>query len=194
MRHDPPWSVMSSTHGFAPLAADSARVLVLGTLPSQASVARGEYYAHPHNGFWPIMDALFGVGQAPQVVYAERQRRLIAAGVALWDVCQAAHRPGSLDASIRADSIVANDIPAFLRAHPQLRLIGFNGATAGQLFRRLIWPQLSTAQRQIACCTLPSTSPAHATLRRADKLARWQVLREACQADGPGVGTGQPAS
>ena len=62
-------------------------VLVLGSMPGAASLARTEYYGHPRNAFWPIMGALFGAG--PELPYAERTARLTAAGVQcelhLWD-------------------------------------------------------------------------------------------------------------
>ena len=34
---------------------DESRVLVLGTMPSPKSRARGMYYGHPQNRFWPLM-------------------------------------------------------------------------------------------------------------------------------------------
>ena len=166
---------MSSTRsngilGFHPIATPSARVLILGTLPGQESLRRGEYYAHPRNAFWRIVEALFGIPlESP---YAERVRRLGEAGVALWDVCAAANRPGSLDLSIRHDSVVPNDFATFLDAHSQLELICFNGAKAGELFRKHV--KVTAAVR---CVDLPSTSPAHAAMSFADKVQRWSVIR-----------------
>ena len=113
------------------------------------------------------------VGASRDLSYEMRCARLIAAGVAVWDVLHAAQRPGSLDARIVTASAQANDFAAFIAAQPQLQLIAFNGATAAKLFARLAAPQLVTAPRQV---TLPSTSPAHAALTQAQKLRRWRVI------------------
>lgn len=160
--------------GFEPVAAPTAKVLVLGTLPGQESLRRGEYYAHPRNSFWRVVEALFGI--SVETPYAERIRRLSDAGVALWDVCAAANRPGSLDVSIRHDTVIANDFTAFLKTHPQLKLICFNGAKAAALFRKHV-----RLNGEIRCVGLPSTSPAHAAISFTDKVKRWSAIREECE-------------
>lgn len=98
------------------------------------------------------------------------------AGVALWDVCEAAHRPGSLDASIDSASMSPNRLAAFFASHPSLQLVCFNGAKAADLFRRKVLPDLDPADMP-ALVTLPSTSPANAAMRYEEKLARWAVVR-----------------
>jgi TDG/mug DNA glycosylase family protein len=108
--------------------------------------------------------------------YAERIRRLNESGVALWDVCAAANRPGSLDDSIRHDSVVPNDFATFLKAHPQVTLICFNGAKAAALFRKHVG-----VNDVIRCVALPSTSPAHAAMSFSDKVKKWKVVREECE-------------
>jgi hypoxanthine-DNA glycosylase len=157
--------------GFAAVARRDARVLILGTLPSVRSLEKREYYAHPRNCFWWIMGEL--VGASPELAYRDRLRRLCVSGIALWDVCRAAERPGSADAEIRMDSIEPNDFRAFLGAHPRIELICFNGQPAEKLFRRKVLPQL-TEIRPIAYRVLDSTSPACARISREEKLARWR--------------------
>jgi len=151
--------------GFAPIAAPDARLLILGTLPSVASLRQAEYYAHPQNCFWWIMGHL--VGAAPDLPYSQRAQRLRQSGIALWDVCRAARRVGSSDANIQ--SPVPNDFPVFFADHPRIELICFNGQPAEKLFRRAVQP-ISLPTR-----TLDSTSPANARISRMEKLARWRA-------------------
>jgi hypoxanthine-DNA glycosylase len=157
---------------FRPIAGPNAQVLVLGTLPGAASLARGEYYAQPRNALWRIMGEL--AGASPFLPYDERLRRLVAMRIALWDVCASAERAGSLDSAIRSASVTPNDIAGFLRAHGGIVRICFNGAKAGALFRRHVRRQLTPPANTIPCLVLPSTSPAHASVPFDRKLAAWR--------------------
>ena len=141
--------------GFPPIARDDARVLILGSLPSQASLAAHEYYAHPQNAFWKIMRELTGADGC----YAERCESLRAAGVAVWDVLASSVRPGSMDADIQLGSAVPNDFPTFFAEHAGLRLVCFNGKKAEQVFRHLVQQPDMSAKLRLE--SLPSTSPAH---------------------------------
>jgi double-stranded uracil-DNA glycosylase len=164
--------------GFPAIARSDARVLILGSLPGLVSLAQGEYYAQPRNAFWRIMEALFAIPvSAP---YAQRTQQLVQNRIALWDVCAAASRVGSsLDAKINLASVVPNDFVAFFAAHPSIRLICFNGATAEKLYLRLVQPGLSSTTRGIPYRRLPSTSPAHAITPEM-KLQTWRTaLHEA---------------
>jgi TDG/mug DNA glycosylase family protein len=163
-----------ASRGFEPIAGASARVLILGTLPGRASLARAEYYAQPHNSFWRLMGELFDAG--PDRPYAARTRRLVERHVAVWDVCAAAQRAGSLDASIARQTIRCNDFSRFFAAHPCIRLIGFNGRVAAGFYERLVLPDLTEPWQRIRRIALPSTSPAHAAMPYAEKRRRWQVI------------------
>jgi double-stranded uracil-DNA glycosylase len=152
-------------------------VLILGTLPGPVSLEKRQYYAQSRNAFWPIMGELFGAG--PELAYRERLQKLKLCRVALWDVCHSAYREGALDASIDPRSIMPNNLAGFLRTHTAIRLICFNGQTAGRLYRQRVLPGLPETLREIVCETLPSTSPAYAAMRFEQKLALWQVVRHA---------------
>jgi hypoxanthine-DNA glycosylase len=170
------FNFVNSMHdqGFPPIADAHARILILGSLPGQVSLQRQQYYAQPQNVFWKIMGRLFGAG--PALSYSERSQRLVQNGIALWDVCAAAQRPGSLDAAIVHSSVVPNDFAAFIEAHPDIGLICFNGGKAAELYRRRVLPGLPVTLRAIRTETLPSTSPAHAAMPFEEKLMRWTTV------------------
>jgi hypoxanthine-DNA glycosylase len=175
---------MSPSHSFPPLLPDHPRLLLLGSMPGQASLRAGQYYAHPRNAFWPIMGTLLGF--AADAPYPERVAALTGAGVAVWDVLQSCVRPGSLDADIERDSEWPNPIPALLAARPGIAVIACNGSAAEACFRRhFLRPPPQPARRSPiqdpALATswppllrLPSTSPAHAALSLEAKCAAWR--------------------
>jgi len=162
--------------GFPPVSDARARVLILGSLPGQRSLQLRQYYGQPRNAFWGIMGRLFNAG--PELAYAERTQRLIESRVALWDVCAAAHRPGSLDSSISRVSVVTNPFAEFLAGHRRIGLICFNGSTAAALYSRIVLPDLPKAFLNIPVKALPSTSPAHASMSFDEKLSRWSIVRD----------------
>jgi len=151
--------------GFAPVADRRARTLILGSFPSEASLQAGHYYAHPRNQFWPIVGEALGEPLAA-LPFDERYRRLRAHRIALWDVILACERPGSLDADIRQAR--ANDFDALLRRASNLERVLFNGRTAARF-------EPSFATLGLRTAVLPSTSPAYAGMRYADKLAAWRA-------------------
>jgi len=158
--------------GFGPIAAPDAKILILGTLPSEASLRAGQYYAHPHNAFWFIMQRLFGQGTG--LDYAARKSLLIGAKVALWDVLHAAEREGSLDSAIAPGSENVNDFGGFFAQHPGIHTVVFNGAKARDLFERHVQGTISHVTELRFVC-LPSTSPANARLSREAKLEQWKA-------------------
>lgn len=157
--------------GFRPIARPSARLLILGSMPSAASLAAGEYYAHPRNQFWRIAGELCGF--EPGAPYARRQQGLTGSGIALWDVVGSCVRPGSLDAAIADETIVANDFAAFLARHRRIQRVCFNGRKAESAWRRHVQPGLPPACK-LDYRLLPSTSPAHAGMSYLRKLRIWR--------------------
>lgn len=136
-------------------------------MPGAASLAAGQYYAHPRNAFWPIMGELIGAG--PDKPYANRTVLLRANHTALWDVLQNCTRPGSLDSNI-ADE-VPNDFAAFFAAHPRIERVALNGGAAFKFFRKYA---AHLAPAGAAIVQLPSTSPAHAARSFAEKCKLWR--------------------
>ena len=163
---------MSDIQSFPPIADKNARLLILGSIPGKASLEAGEYYAHPRNQFWRIIAELLDTG--PLITYPNKTQALLDAHIAVWDVMHSCFRPGSLDAAIDKNSIVANDFKGFLAEHPHINQVFFNGATAEQAFRRLVLPNLIKPTLRLQ--RLPSTSPAHAALSFQQKLLDWRLI------------------
>ena len=154
---------------FPPVVAPDTRVLILGSLPGEASLAAARYYAHPQNQFWRLIGNVIGV-DLPSLDYEERLATLLGARVGVWDTVASARREGSLDASLReVEAAALGDLVATL---PALRAVGFNGATAARLGRRAL------GATPLALLDLPSSSPANARLSFADKAESWGRLRD----------------
>jgi len=160
-------------YSFPPVVRADARVLILGSMPGGASLAAGEYYAHPQNQFWPIMERLCGVRRS--LAYPARLRGLQQQRVALWDVLQSCVRCGSLDAAIDHASALPNDLPQLLRGLPGIERLCCNGSTAYRALQRFFGERLRRDFPHLHCLRLPSTSPAHASMRVADKILAWEA-------------------
>lgn len=154
-----------SLTGLAPIVSPATAVLVLGSFPGARSLAQRQYYAHPQNQFWKILQAIWPAEALPTGAdsYQKRSEWLLGRGLGLWDVYAACEREGSLDSAIR-DAVV-NDI-AGLRL-PRLAAIAHNG---GESFRHA----RHTARLGVPVYRLPSTSPANASWSFERKLAAWR--------------------
>jgi hypoxanthine-DNA glycosylase len=154
---------------FAPVADERTRLLVLGSLPGEESLARARYYANPRNHFWRLMSEVIGADLVG-LAYEARLDQLLGARVGLWDSVGTATRPGSLDGAIRLHS--ANALRELADSLPALRAIAFNGGTSARIGMKALganppWPLL----------LLPSSSPAF-TLAYERKLEAWLALRD----------------
>jgi len=154
--------------GLAPVLDANVRILVLGSFPGAASLAAGQYYAHPRNQFWRLISAVVGEDLAA-LPYAERLPRLLTHGVGLWDVLGECEREGSLDSAIRKPA--ANDFERLRTLCPRLETVGFNGQASGKFA-----PQFDAAGYRTV--VLPSSSPAHMALSFEQKLDVWRRLAQ----------------
>ena len=121
-------------HGLAPLVGPQPRILILGSLPSDESIKRQEYYGNPKNLFWKVIADVFG--ESVPDTYEEKKGLLFRHRIALWDVCASADREGSLDANIK--DIEFNDLAGFIKKNPTIQMIVLNGGKAGTEYRRYI--------------------------------------------------------
>jgi len=149
---------------FPPVVDQNTRLLVLGSLPGEASLAAQRYYAHPRNLFWRLMGFVIGE-DLERLDYDARLAALLRHRVGLWDVVAEAAREGSLDAAIRDPE--HNDLLSLVQSLPNLRAVAFNGGTSAKVGTRLLEPM---AER-LALIRLPSSSPAYA--------GRWELKSEA---------------
>mgnify|MGYP001550444999 FL=1 len=182
--------------GLPPLLSPDTRLLVLGSFPGAASLAAQQYYAHPQNQFWKILQAIwpsspYGAGAGS---YENRSAWLLAHGLGVWDVYGACEREGSLDASIRNPQV--NDFSNLRRRCPQLQAIVHNGGESYKHARHVAVamsaagppqgakaPSGGSAAHEVASVgvsfyKLPSTSPANASWRFERKLAAWREVFE----------------
>lgn len=153
---------------FPPVADASTRLLILGSLPGEQSLAAGRYYANPRNQFWRLTGAVIGSNIEP-LPYEQRLTALLAAGIGLWDSVASATRQGSLDGAIRGHE--ANDLATLAASLPQLRAVAFNGQKSAAIGRFALAEHID-----LAFVTLPSSSPA-LTLPFEAKRAEWVQLR-----------------
>lgn len=155
---------------FPPVVDQNTRLLMLGSLPGEASLRAARYYAHPQNQFWRLLGAVVGRDDLPNLDYPDRLALLAGAGIGLWDVVADAVRRGSLDGAIRDHR--PNDLATLVASLPALRAIGFNGATAARIGRKMI-----DGSGGLTLVDLPSSSPAY-TRSYAEKLHDWLKIRQ----------------
>lgn len=157
-------------HSFGPIADDTCRILILGSIPGGESLRKRQYYGHGRNSFWRVIYALFG--EVYEQDYERRTEFLLKHNIALWDVIKSCKREGSLDSHIK-DPVI-NDFPSFFKEHPGITHVFFNGQIAYELFKRYIGFDF----KGMSFTYLKSTSPAHA-ITYEDKLNDWHKVIDA---------------
>ncbi|PTB19419.1 DNA-deoxyinosine glycosylase [Trinickia symbiotica] len=162
---------MMLKRSFAPVVDEHTRVLVLGSLPGEASLAQGQYYAHRQNRFWHLIGDVIGE-DLPRMAYEARLQALLYHRVGLWDVIAEARREGSLDSRIRDHA--TNDLATLVAGLPSLAAVAFNGGTAAKIGMQA----LAESRMSLDLIRLPSSSPAYAAVPYSEKLRAWEALRK----------------
>ena len=160
---------MARKSSFPPVVRQDTRLLILGSLPGERSLAEQRYYAHPRNLFWRLAGEAIGQ-DLETFAYEARLEALLAAGIGLWDTVASATRPGSLDTAIR--DAEHNPLAQLVAILPELRAVAFNGAASAKIGTALL------AQTNLALLPLPSSSPANAAIPYADKRRLWAAIGE----------------
>lgn len=139
-------------------------------MPSQKSLALGQYYGNPQNAFWKVMEQLTSVPfDAP---YQERAAAVSALGISIWDTIESCHRPGSMDSDIDPTSVSVNDFDGFIAKHTALALVLFNGQASAKVFVKHTGKNY-LADKGVQSQVMPSTSPAYAAMSLDTKKQHW---------------------
>ena len=149
--------------GFDPIIAPCPYVMILGSMPSVASLEKQEYYGFKHNRFWKIMNHMF---QMPIDTYEQKKQIILTHHMILWDVIGECEREGSLDNAIRHEKV--NDIAYLIQAHPTVRMVICNGKKSYDLYQKHFHAI------QIPCMYLPSTSNANRTIKEQALFEAWK--------------------
>ena len=156
--------------GLAPIIDKSTRILILGSLPSDESIRKQQYYGNPVNDFWRLISEVIEV-DITALDYSARIEKLQEHGIGLWDVLFAGERDGSMDSNIKNEEI--NDFSNLNSIAPNLRLICFNGKKAGE-FEKIIQEHEGHG---IETKVLPSSSGANR--RFSDKrILEWKSIAD----------------
>ena len=140
-------------------------------MPGLESLRRGQYYGHPRNQFWRLLAGVIGA-ELESLSYPKRLAALKRRGIALWDTLKECSRQGSLDSDIGDEEPNA---VAGLVLESGVRAVFLNGGKARQMFRRHIAEGMPAG---VAVVTLPSSSPAAASIPFAEKLRRWRRIAD----------------
>lgn len=154
--------------GLASVIDEKSKVLILGTMPGVESLKKQAYYGNTRNLFWQLMAEVTG-NKVPER-YAEKKQFLLQNKIALWDMCQACFREGSLDSNISEET--PNEIKTFVEKHPNIKVIAFNGKESAKLFAKHIG-----SLKRIKLLALPSSSPANAGISWQTKVSEWNKLK-----------------
>lgn len=165
---------------FAPHVDAETRLVILGSLPGVRSLAQQQYYAHPQNSFWRLLETVFDT-PLMGVDYAKRLEALTSLNIGLWDVVASAERKGSLDSAIKG--AVPQSLTSLISLCPKLQAIAFNGGKSAAMGRKILEGKGDTltlyivggVTREIRLIDLPSSSAAH-TMAFPLKLEQWAKL------------------
>ena len=154
-----------------PLIDKESRVIILGTMPSEISLEKNEYYANPQNQFWKIIYGIYN--QTPSDDYEEKCSFLLSRKISLWDVLYSCEREGSSDS--RINNSFANSFNELINNYHGIKAVFFNGEKAETLFNRLIKNNLDNF---LFYHRLPSSSSANTSMTLNGKIEEWKIVKQ----------------
>lgn len=167
--------------GLKPVIDPYSHILILGSMPSEESLRRQEYYGNPRNQFWRIMEILLDQNNTKNnnegISYPLKLELILRNQLALWDVIAACEREGSLDSNIKSPE--PNRFAELFVQYPNIHYLAFNGQKAFDVYRRQVGLNLKEG---LIYKAFPSTSPAH-TMSLERKAEEWKILREWVKSD-----------
>lgn len=149
-------------HTLQPVFNKNSKVLILGSIPSPVSRAKGFYYGHPQNRFWRVLEAVFAE-KIPDDIDGKRAF-LLEKRVALWDVISSCDITGASDSSIK--NAVPNDFSVIFSV-ADIKQVFTTGKTAHSLYRRF------TGETP---ALLPSPSPANCAVNFDALVSEYSVI------------------
>lgn len=152
-----------------PLIDDSSRVLILGTMPGDQSIAKQQHYGNNGNHFWKIVFTIFNENFSES--YEDRKALLKKHHIALWHVLSSCKREGSSDSKITNETV--NDFASLHLKYPNIKHVFFESKSAAKFFHKYTTPYPG-----IAYFTLPSTSGLYAGISLSQKIENWKILAE----------------
>ena len=153
---------------FLPNIDEKSKILILYSIPGVKSLREQQYYAHPQNRFWKIMEKICNTDNLSDLFYENKLQILLKNKIVLLDVIQSCQRNGSLDSNIQ--NKIPNNIAELLKKFPNIKYICLNGNKAYYAFKKH-FPKLL---KKYQCYKLPSTSPANARYKLDELYKEWQ--------------------
>ncbi|WP_163410293.1 DNA-deoxyinosine glycosylase [Flavobacterium ajazii] len=155
-----------------PLVDKSTKILILGTMPGDQSIAHQQYYANKGNRFWKIIFTIFEEDFSDS--YENRKALLKKHRIGLWHVLASCVRDGSSDSKIKNEE--ANNFANFHSQFPDIKHIFFESKAAALFYQKHL-----DHQSGISYQILPSTSGLNAGTSLSQKIEMWKVLAETAQ-------------
>ena len=154
-------------HALPALVHTDSKILILGTMPGEKSIALQQYYGNRGNQFWKL---LYGIFNEPfNEDYADRKGLLQRHRIAVWNVLAGCEREGSSDSKIKNE--IPNDFINFHNSYPNISIVFFESIAARKYYDKHIG-----AIPGIEYHVLPSTSGLYSVMSFDQKLTAWKAI------------------